>query len=623
MTEAVDNTGEGSSEIVATSRGIEVPGAPHLGPNMIRSIENGTYEGREIEAAMAVVEPGARILELGAGSGFVGAAIARNCAPEKILSFEANPNLIPHIQALYQHNGLSDVIEVRNQIVWAEDPVPKTVTFHLRGNFLGSGLTVVKNRHKATPVEVAVIAYDTVRAAFPHDVIVMDIEGAEREFLENANLDGVHTIIFETHRDIYGRDGMKACRRALDHAGFTVDSENCQGGVHVWRRTNPKSDVLEVAKPVHTPAQAIVVPETKVFSSEIAHLENAVVVPERAHDAKLACGVLNSEGQFQDLSRSWIRAFKSTQPPTVSDDEPIDHLEGRHLFAGHIRGHFGHFLVESTARLWAMGKDGVSPDSILYLPYGGKAKAADTALRAHALFFKCLGIEIPIQVIRNATLCDNLILPELGFGWRARYAGSPEYRSFVSSRLKAATKPEGAEKLYISRARLRADKGHVIGEEILEENLSRCGYEVFHPEKHDLLTQIARYRAARHIVALDGSALHLAGFVVEPETRVGIILRRSKANHGDYTLQYQSFAGITPDIMNAVQADWAGGENPRSDYKSVGELNFASIFRKLARLDYVPGTFEPDLPDSGEWKSMISAFSDKRSEALRQVDPKP
>jgi FkbM family methyltransferase len=622
MTEAIPPNGETHPEIVASCHGIEVPFAPHLGPNMIRALQKGSYERREIEAAMAVIEPGARILELGAGSGFVGAAIARNCAPEAILAFEANPNLMPHIKRLYEVNGLQDVINVRHQIVWSETPTPDTITFHVRGNFLGSGITVVKNPEKATPVEVPVVAYSELRETFPHDVIVMDIEGAEREFLESADLTGVKTVIFETHRDIYGRDGMKACRRALDRAGFLVDSENCQGGVHVWRRAPQEDRPAAEETPQSAPPQgAVIVPEARVFTGEIKHLAQAIVVPERTHDTPLACGVLDADGAYQDLSRSWIRAFKSTQPPTLSADEPTQTLSGRHLYAGHLRGHFGHFLVESTARLWALGQDGIAPDSILYLPYGGKPRAAQSALRAHQMFFDSLGIEVPIQIIDKTTFVDDLILPELGFGWRARYAGSDGYRDFMRSRLKAARDPEGATDLYISRSRLRADKGHVIGEEVLEDNLARCGYEVFHPEKHDLLTQIARYRAARRIVALDGSALHLAAYVAEPETKVAIVLRRSKANHGDYTLQYQSFAGITPDILNAVRRDWAGGAKPRSDYKSVGELDFETIFRKLGRLGYVPEGYTPELPDTAEWERMITAFSDQRTDALQPLRP--
>lgn len=226
--------------ILATYHSIEVPEAPHFGPGMIKSMNEGRYEHREIQAGLAVIGPGARILEMGAGSGVVGAAIAKNCKAERVVSIEANPNLLPYISELYLRNNLADVIAVRHGVVLSEPNPPAAVDFFLRGNFLGSGLTVIKNPEKARKVTVPTISYDALRAEFPHDVIVMDIEGAELEFLRHANLDGVHTIVSEMHRDIYGREGMKECRANLARSGFEMDGKNSKAGVHVYCRKAAK-----------------------------------------------------------------------------------------------------------------------------------------------------------------------------------------------------------------------------------------------------------------------------------------------------------------------------------------------------------------------------------------------
>ena len=223
-------------EIVATYHGIEVPEAPHFGPNMIKSMQEGRYERSEIKAGLAVIQPGARILEMGAGSGIVGAAIAKNCMAEKIISIKANPNLIDHICKLYDHNEISDIIEVRHAVVLSEPSPPSMIDFFLRGNFLGSGLTIMKKPEKAIKVTVPVISYAALRAEFPHNVIVMDIEGAEREFLRDANLDGVETIILEVHRDIYGREGMREIRQSFANAGLQMDKSVSGAGVHVYHR---------------------------------------------------------------------------------------------------------------------------------------------------------------------------------------------------------------------------------------------------------------------------------------------------------------------------------------------------------------------------------------------------
>lgn len=220
--------------IVATCHGIEVPDAPHLRKGMIAAMQTGGYERHELAIGMAAIRPGARILELGAGSGVVGAVLARYSLPAAMLSVEANPDLIAHISALYAHNGLSDRISLRHGVVMTTPDAPDTMRFFVNGNFLGSGLAPQKaDRMRA--VDVPVLRYDDLKVAFPHDTIMMDIEGGELEFLRHADLTGVDTLIFETHRDIYGRDGMAEIRQLLQSAGLVMDDSLSRAGVHLYR----------------------------------------------------------------------------------------------------------------------------------------------------------------------------------------------------------------------------------------------------------------------------------------------------------------------------------------------------------------------------------------------------
>lgn len=222
-------------EIVARSHGIEVPATPHLGPNMRKAIDEGRYEAREIRAGLACIPKGARILELGAGAGIVGAVLARNLAPSAMLSVEANPRLIDAIRGLHAHNGLTEVISVRNAVVLSAPDAPESVEFFLRGNFLGSSLTPLK-AEKATPVTVPVLRYADLVKAFPHDAIMMDIEGGELDFLRHADLAAVNVVVGEFHRDIYGRPGMRECRELLRAQGFEMDAEQSRNGVWAWVR---------------------------------------------------------------------------------------------------------------------------------------------------------------------------------------------------------------------------------------------------------------------------------------------------------------------------------------------------------------------------------------------------
>jgi len=352
------------------------------------------------------------------------------------------------------------------------------------------------------------------------------------------------------------------------------------------------------------------------FAGTILHLPQAFVIPERDNDAKFATGVLTSDGSWCALSQVWIRARQSTRAPTLQPGEPIEELPGRHLFAGHFRPHFGHFLVECTARLWAI--DHVpAVDSILYIPYRGDPSRG---VVSHQDIFRLLGIEAPVRIWPGAVRVEDLVVPELGFGWGDRYAGSPAYRAFMQGRL-AHVAPEGSERLYISRAKLLAKRGGVLGESVIETAMERAGFEVFYPELHPVAVQIARYKAARQIVGLDGSALHLAGFVVRPETKVTMILRRSRANISGYRLQFQGFAGIALTGIDAVRTDWVSGEADRVDYQSVGELDFAHLFDRLRALGHLPQNLHPDIPTQPEITAMLDALAARRSKQFRALTP--
>ncbi len=348
----------------------------------------------------------------------------------------------------------------------------------------------------------------------------------------------------------------------------------------------------------------------------ITTVEPALILPERETDTKLAAGVLDGEGRFVEESRTWIRAGKATGVPRLSPDEPVRPLPGRWLFGGHFRGHFGHFIVESTARLWALDRLRGELDGILYLPFRARPRQTRQQMRGFEPFFHQLGVDLPIEICDGAMRADRLYVPEMGFGWLERYAGSPAYRTMMRERFARDIAPDGPEKLYVSRSLLVAARGGVLGETVIEDNLARQGFTIFHPERHPLEVQIARYKAARQIVGLDGSALHLAGFVAAPEARVAIILRRSKANIADYQLQFRSFAGIELDVLDMIRRDWVSSEVKRSDYRSIGELDFTRLFARLAELGYVGAGFRPDLPGETEILRLLNRFAEGRGETF-------
>ncbi len=217
MTQAKIKADDGA--FAAQCYGVKVPHSPFLHEKRIARIKAERYEWQEIRGALAVVKTGDTVLEIGIGLGVVGAVIAVNRAPQRIHAFEANPELIDTINALYSLNGLNDVISVRNEVLLTGDALPKTVPFFLNQSFLGSSL-LGDDKGNRRRVEVPTRSFDQTVSETGANVLIMDIEGGELELLRGADLTPFRAIVLEFHPETYGVEGMRECKKILHDAGL-------------------------------------------------------------------------------------------------------------------------------------------------------------------------------------------------------------------------------------------------------------------------------------------------------------------------------------------------------------------------------------------------------------------
>lgn len=211
-------------DVAANCMGVDVPGSPFLHEKRVERINSARYEGQEIRGALHVVGESDRVLELGAGLGIVGGVVAKNSTPERIISYEANPSLIPHIEKLYRLNGLEGRISVRNQVLLSSDDRPESLPFHVHNSYLGSSLTGSAETAKET-VDVPTASFSALCEELNPTVILMDIEGGEIAFLEHADLSGIRAMVIEFHPNAYGIEGMRKCKDILRTAGLEPNSD--------------------------------------------------------------------------------------------------------------------------------------------------------------------------------------------------------------------------------------------------------------------------------------------------------------------------------------------------------------------------------------------------------------
>lgn len=215
-----------------TVHGITVPLAQEeVSPVIWQALASGAYEAKEARTVGKAVRPGDRVLELGSGIGVITALIAR-IAGVKVWAFEANPATARLAKRIVAANRLDNVILEEGLLSVGE---PQTFPFYVRRDLWMSSM----DRDQGPYEEEIVLTSMDVDAFLRENainVLVMDIEGAERDLLRRARLDGVDRIFLELHDHLYGLAGIRDITEALAAKGFAYDPRGSQGPCVLFSR---------------------------------------------------------------------------------------------------------------------------------------------------------------------------------------------------------------------------------------------------------------------------------------------------------------------------------------------------------------------------------------------------
>ena len=181
----------------------------------IRKLMTGRHTRHERSLVVDRLRDDDVVMELGGGIGMVAIACAQRIGSERVVSYEANPELEALIRDNYELNDVSPTL--RMMMLGAEEG---TRTFHLAERFSHSSAQLGGDGTR--PVEVPVGAVDQHLAEVSPTVLVVDIQGGEVEFFDEADLSGVRLLLVELHPFIIGLSGVRSVRGALRSAGFEV-----------------------------------------------------------------------------------------------------------------------------------------------------------------------------------------------------------------------------------------------------------------------------------------------------------------------------------------------------------------------------------------------------------------
>lgn len=169
-------------------------------------ILSGSYERSEIHALRTALLPGDRVLEVGSGLGLTACFAAKRLPEGKVLSFEANPQLVEIASSHQRLNRLNN-IEFKLGIL---HECSGALPFYVHDDFWISSLSPAPNTS-----EIKTYSHDLsqVLIDFQPTLVLMDIEGGEYDLLKLAAWStNFHTrkFIVEFHPIDDARNRLKA-----------------------------------------------------------------------------------------------------------------------------------------------------------------------------------------------------------------------------------------------------------------------------------------------------------------------------------------------------------------------------------------------------------------------------
>ncbi len=347
------------------------------------------------------------------------------------------------------------------------------------------------------------------------------------------------------------------------------------------------------------------------WSRSFRVVKNAILTPPEVFGGFPVCGVYGPDGD-EPFAAHW-REDKLISRPVLDPPTPVEHLSGTHVFGAFLYGHFGHFMLEATTRLWMT--DIEKPESYLFMP---RRDVLSEIRGWHKEVYDILIPDIPTRLVSKPVSVETLIIPGQGFGLGTIVEGTPEFRFMLRKRIEEVP-ADGPEKVYISRSR-NPNFASVLNENVLEENLKAQGYAILYPEKMTILEQLSWYKSATHVVGTDCSALHLFGFAANPDKNVSIILRRNTNDYVHIARQIKAMIGRSPEVINSLTHQWVQDLTKDGNHKSYGEIDFQETGLRLKEAGLVDDLNRWRCPSAEEQEVSVERSNKRKEKPLKRKE---
>jgi FkbM family methyltransferase len=159
--------------------------------------------------------------------------------PNRVKTFDANPDIILDAQANFARNGLSGIKShhgvLKNRLSIKPDEL--SLDFYISKAFWASRLNAsASDQDIVKIVQAPIFCLEDEIATHDANFLICDIEGGEVELLLHADLSRIKTIIMEVHYAFVGKAATDNMIRKLIMDGFALDLQRSANQILLLQR---------------------------------------------------------------------------------------------------------------------------------------------------------------------------------------------------------------------------------------------------------------------------------------------------------------------------------------------------------------------------------------------------
>jgi len=234
MGDGINDQGQGMAEYEVNGVQLTLPDAM-MTDRIKAKLASGGYEAHEARAALMRLRAGQRVLELGAGLGYIATLCSGITGPENVVTVEANPHMLPVIRANLARNDAAAVTLLHGAVTGQADEDADTIGFQTGSAFWGAHIATADTRPDAV-VDVPRLVLGDLLARYRPHVVIMDIEGAEEHLFDAPWPAHVRSVMMELHPSRYSDKVIKRIVDCLSASGMTYDPGPSRGRILCMRR---------------------------------------------------------------------------------------------------------------------------------------------------------------------------------------------------------------------------------------------------------------------------------------------------------------------------------------------------------------------------------------------------